>query len=354
MVIFHKKRWLLVEGAFEHGYLAVDFFFLLSGFVIAFAYEDRLASGALSFWGFLKARVVRLWPLLTLGVVLAALVNLAVIQFGSATDIYGQFRTVNDLIGILPMALVNLPALWLDDPFKLNLPRWSLFFELAANLAFAVVAVRLTDRRLAYCFIIALVVLTLALVSRASSGLIKADQVLGGTGVYYNSFLIGFLRVSAPFLGGVALYRMWARGKFPAVKIPFWALALAVVFLLSLPNFSPVGEVAYALACLLVVFPLIIVAGCQASLSPLFRPIAKVSATLSYPLYILHVPILVAVEFVLGPYPVHPRITLLVELLLCCAVALVAAYFYDTPVRRWLANRWPSRPAPTAGAARLL
>ena len=55
----------------DHGYLAVDFFFVLSGFVIGYAYDDRW--DRMSTWGFFKRRLVRLHPMLIMGTVVGAL-----------------------------------------------------------------------------------------------------------------------------------------------------------------------------------------------------------------------------------------------------------------------------------------
>ena len=51
-----------VDQRFNHGYLAVDFFFILSGFVVGYAYDDRWKRRTLSFGGFIKRRLIRLHP----------------------------------------------------------------------------------------------------------------------------------------------------------------------------------------------------------------------------------------------------------------------------------------------------
>ncbi|KJC50888.1 hypothetical protein UB31_11670 [Bradyrhizobium sp. LTSP849] len=72
VLLFHR-RWLVPGGHFlDHAYLAVDFFFGLSGFVIAYAYGARLRDRSISFLGFLAVRVIRLYPLLILAGALAA------------------------------------------------------------------------------------------------------------------------------------------------------------------------------------------------------------------------------------------------------------------------------------------
>ena len=58
------------EQIINHGYLAVDFFFVLSGFVIGYAYDDRW--GAMSTWDFFKRRLIRLQPMVILGTLIGA------------------------------------------------------------------------------------------------------------------------------------------------------------------------------------------------------------------------------------------------------------------------------------------
>ena len=55
----------------HHGYLAVDFFYLLSGFVVGYAYDDRW--GKMSIKEFIKIRLIRLHPLVILGVTIGAI-----------------------------------------------------------------------------------------------------------------------------------------------------------------------------------------------------------------------------------------------------------------------------------------
>lgn len=50
----------------NHGYLAVDFFFILSGFVIGYAYDDRLGK-SMSLGNFFKRRLIRLHPMIVMG-----------------------------------------------------------------------------------------------------------------------------------------------------------------------------------------------------------------------------------------------------------------------------------------------
>src|SRR5688572_27186028 len=74
VVIFHFMEWIFPDisnNFIGHGFLAVDFFFCLSGFVIGYAYDDRIRK--MGTGAFFKARLIRLHPLVILGSVLGLL-----------------------------------------------------------------------------------------------------------------------------------------------------------------------------------------------------------------------------------------------------------------------------------------
>lgn len=121
-----------LTGLVFHAYLAVDLFFIMSGFVIAHAYERRLLAG----WSpgdFIRTRVVRLWPLYLLGTAVGAAVFA-----GVAGDAVGFA-----VLGVLVAAAVVMMPLPLGAEvqiFDLNRPAWSLFFEMVANVLYAAFA----------------------------------------------------------------------------------------------------------------------------------------------------------------------------------------------------------------------
>src|ERR1700710_863959 len=68
--IFEAHSTSHLDQIINHGYLAVDFFFVLSGFVIGYAYDDRW--GSLTVKGFFKRRLVRLQPMVVMGMIIGA------------------------------------------------------------------------------------------------------------------------------------------------------------------------------------------------------------------------------------------------------------------------------------------
>ena len=155
IVVFHFMEWVFPDASknfIGHGFLAVDFFFCLSGFVIGYAYDDRL--GKMGIGEFFKSRLIRLHPLVILGSVLG-LIALLVDPFGdhaalhSAGSIFLLFLTS---VFVVPYPVMQERSYNL---FSLNAPAWSLFWEYVANIIYAFVLVRLGRRALLILTVIA-------------------------------------------------------------------------------------------------------------------------------------------------------------------------------------------------------
>lgn len=138
----------LIEGM-NHGYLAVDFFFMLSGFVIAYAYDSRWQS-TLTLKNFALRRLVRLHPMVLMGAVLGVITF--VLQGSQQWD--GTHMALSAVMWALLMAMFMIPALpgcgyevrGNGEMFPLNGPTWSLFFEYIGNVLYALVLRRFSTR----------------------------------------------------------------------------------------------------------------------------------------------------------------------------------------------------------------
>ena len=141
VVFFHLAEPLAsshLDNIINHGYLAVDFFFLLSGFVIGYAYDDRW--GKLSISGFFRRRVERLQPLVILGMTLGAIGF-----YFTDSNIWPLIHTVPvwKLIIVLLIGYTLIPIpLSMDirgwqEMHPLNSVGWSWFFEYIANILYA-------------------------------------------------------------------------------------------------------------------------------------------------------------------------------------------------------------------------
>lgn len=128
-----------VDQRFNHGYLAVDFFFILSGFVIGYAYDDRW--GRMSVKDFFKRRLIRLHPMIVIGTVLGVITFL--IQGSEQWNGTKVSLSMVMLAMLLHMFLIPAaPGSGAEvrgngEMYPLNGPAWSLFFEYIGNILYA-------------------------------------------------------------------------------------------------------------------------------------------------------------------------------------------------------------------------
>ncbi|HEX3384564.1 MAG TPA: acyltransferase, partial [Mucilaginibacter sp.] len=197
VVTFHFMEWYYSDYSqnfIAHGFLAVDFFFCLSGFVIAYAYDDRI--GKIGMLEFFKARLIRLHPLVVLGSVLGLLAFLFD-PFGGHVELYSAGKIA--LVFMLSILVIPFPVV-ADRSFNLfsfNAPAWSLFWEYVANIFYALILCRI---RRAY-----LIPLTVIAAAGIFYVAYRSGNLLGGWSG--GTFWDGGARVSYSFLAGMLVYR---------------------------------------------------------------------------------------------------------------------------------------------------
>lgn len=324
-VIFYHRRDLLSGDFFAHGYLAVDFFFMLSGFVIAHAYEDKLLSG-MSFGDFFARRLKRLLPLVFVGALLGL----------SADVLRGLWKNnpalVSDALYVFPfsaLALPNPPTRFFDA-FGVNPVVWSLFFEIIANVLYALCIRRLSNK-------------VLAMVIIASGAALVAISInFNGieVGNHYITIQLGIVRVIFPFSVGVLLYRLrrasWS--SLGGVAATFVAVALAGVLLA--PVDSPAANYLFDLVAVMAVFPALVMIGSQVrAFGSKANHVMETSGTLSYAVYMLHLPLLGALHFPLARFEASVPMKFVVYLATILPFAYAATFFYDKPVQAVLNRR---------------
>ena len=333
----------LQEVIFPHAYLAVDFFFMLSGFVVAQAYEGRLASGSMGFLTFCKLRLIRLYPMILLGTLIGVAAALSLIGAGWLAA-PPQWTLVAGLANLAVIPWVPSAADGsMKFGFPLNNPIWSLFWELLANAAAAVWIIRTRpgDRQmLILTMLCAAILIGFAL---THNGVARGDREWAG----------GLVRVAYAFNCGMLLHRM--RDRLTMISFPMTFQLIALVAILACPMIPHVNAL-YDIGIVLVVFPLIIAAAWKAHPVGRMLPLCVALGEVSYPLYALHYPF---VEFLKAGYQSHhwPLAITLSILLAIGLVATVASYvvaiWVDAPVRRWLHDRTartrPRRPAVEPG-----
>lgn len=289
----------------RHGYLAVDFFFGLSGFVLAHAYARAIADG-LGFWDFARRRLVRLYPMILAGGVLGAVAFCPGWDGGAAKLFW--FNASSFLL--LPFGLA-----FGAGSFPVNIPIWSLFFEFCANAVFWV-AYRRQGRAARGVVLWAVAVVLLGAIAHLAGGL----RNVGVSSVV--AFLAGFPRVAVSFTAGVLIYRHGLHERLP--RLPDVCAALALAGLLAVPDCGWW----YDMMCVVAVFPLLLCLGAQARETKALHPLWYGAGALSYPLYVIHEPVLRAVYRLQGGA--------LAAMGLAVLLAWALLRFYDAPVRRWL------------------
>lgn len=319
VILLHAET-LLGRQVAPSGYLAVDLFFVLSGFVVAHAYEDRLAAG-LSPGRFITLRAVRFYPLYLAGLALGAIKCLAVIAARQPTTM--PPGAVGPAVAL---GMFFLPAPFAPPDFNiapLNIPAWSLMFELLINAAFAVLLIRLPTRAL-----IAIVI---------ASGLFFAAAVIthgdASLGTQVDQLGSGFARTLASFGVGVLLHRRpLVLRVHPAIPLSGCAVLL----------FANPGQyrAAYDILFIAVASPLLVAAGAASEPTGKLAWICGRLGLASFFAYAVHYPLLwLARGLQRGPLQGAG-----VEMCVAIVAGLVIAApyvdrYYDQPFRRWLSSR---------------
>ena len=328
----------------NHGYLAVDFFFILSGFVIGYAYDDRWGK-SLTMKDFFKRRLIRLHPMVVMGAVLGAItfcIQGCVQWDGTHVAISMIMLSLLCTIFFIPaMPGVGYEVRGNGEMFPLNGPCWSLFFEYIGNILYALFIRRMSTKALT-----ALIVLAgIGLASFAIFNFSGAGHLgVGWTMEEYN-LIGGFLRVLFSFSMGLLMSRVF---KPIHVKGAFWICSLAIVVLLSMPYVGD-GEALwmngiYDSVCAILIFPMLVYLGASGKTTDKHSArICKFLGDISYPLYMVHYPLI----YLYFGWVKKENLTFAEawpEALALVIGSIVLAYIslklYDEPVRRYLTKRF--------------
>jgi peptidoglycan/LPS O-acetylase OafA/YrhL len=343
VVVFHLFESYQNNPATQwvnHGYLAVDFFFLLSGYVVGYAYDDRWP--VMSLRDFVLRRMIRLQPMVVVG----SLIGAALFYFQASPEFSLVANTPPwKVIALMLLGAAMIPVTpsfdirgW-SESYPLNGPAWSLFFEYIANFLYGAGIRRLPNIALGILVLVAATFLVhLAITTPRGS-------LTGGWTIDARELSVGFTRVMFPFFAGLLLTRIGARLK---IDHTFAACSLLLVVALSLPKFgsaqTPWINGLYESLCVILVFPFIVSLGAgERRADGASIRVARFFGDLSYPLYITHYPLIyIYAAWALKNHP-SPLIGMLVGVLTLVMGVLVAYFalkFYDLPVRRRLSRRF--------------
>ena len=329
----------------NHGHIAVDFFFILSGFVISYAYDDRW--GRMSTLQFFKRRLVRLHPMLVMGAIIGA-VAFAVVGFerwDGATAPTGWVMVAMLLTMFMVPAVPGVPyeVRGNGEMFPLNGPAWSLFFEYIGNILYALFIRHLSTRLLAVLAVLLGCMHAWFFVGDVS----EYDMVGVGWTINEVNFWGGMLRMLFPFTVGMLLSRIFKPRK---VRGAFWICSIMLITIFAAPYIMPLknSDIStnslYEVVCIAVVFPFIVWLGaCGYTKSGVVTKINRTLGDLSYPLYIIHYPVM----YIFYAWLIEKKYytlqecfgMVLIVVLSSVLLALLCLKLYDEPVRRWLSKK---------------
>ncbi len=342
--VFEAFATSSMDQDFNHGYLAVDFFFMLSGFVIGYAYDDRWKQNRITVKGFIRRRLIRLHPMVLMGVALGV-IAFAVQGFvqWDGSPVSGKWVMVSALLACLFVPAypgAGYEVRGNGEAFPLNGPAWSLFFEYIGNVLYALWLRKLGTNALA-----AVVVLNgVGLVAYAVGNMSGGNHLGVGWSLGDYNFLGGMLRLGFAFSAGLLMSRVFRPVK---VRGAFWICSIAIVALLAMPFVGWSDGTLwlnglYDALCVTCVFPVILYVGASGQTTDRRSyALCDFLGRISYPVYIVHYPLMYLFYswvwdggFSFGQaWPV--ACVIFVASILLAAVCLK---YYDEPLRRRLAS----------------
>ena len=311
-------------------WLAVDFFFCLSGFVVAFSYERRLQNHEVTARAFAVLRIIRLYPLYFLATLVGIIVTTLYFPSG-----HGLKYVVLALTQLLMVPNYFTP--YRVTPF--DMPAWSLIYELAGNFFYAFLLARkfAGTRKLVVLFLVC--------------AALRFWQIAGGspTNIGPNSQVAdifpALLRLCASFFLGVLLLRVYRwRRPDPIHGLRAMLTAAIVVVVLAVTLISPAAILrneAVRFAEMIVVFPILIYVSASVRLPRSTDWSCAFLGDVSYPIYLLHLPLMYLMGFVpvvrlVVGSPMHNVTALCAWILVTMVVGYCSLRIYETPARTWL------------------
>ena len=330
---------------FNHGYLAVDFFFILSGFVIGYAYDDRWGKN-FTMKDFIKRRLIRLHPMVIMGAVVGAItfyIQGSVQWDGTHIGISMVMLSLLCTIFFIPaMPGVGYEVRGNGEMFPLNGPCWSLFFEYIGNILYALFIRRLSNKALTIVVVLLGVALaSFAIFNVSGYGNIGVGWTLDGV-----NFIGGLLRMLFPFSMGMLLSR-----NFKPMKLrgAFWICTLVMIALFAVPYLEGTESICtngiYEAFCIIIAFPILLWIGASGTTTDKkSTQICKFLGDISYPIYVIHYPFM----YLFYAWLIKNQLFTLGEtwqVALCVyAWNILFAYLclklYEEPVRKYLAKRF--------------
>lgn len=324
----------------NHGYLAVDFFFALSGFVIGYAYDDRWSRMSTS--EFIKRRLIRLHPMIIVGMLIGA----ALFYFQVSPELFPKVGETPVwkmlLVMFIGFTLVpvgkGLDIRGWDEMYPLNGPAWSLFYEYIANICYALFLRKLSNKILTVLVVVAAVA-SIQFATTNSTG-----DLIGGWSFNAQHLQIGSTRLAYPFLAGLLLSRIFRPMQ---IKNALFLCSVLLIAVLSVPR---IGHDTlwqnglYDSLMVILIFPLIVYIGANGDIKGKFSiKICQFIGDISYPIYIIHYPFIYTLYAWLKNNNISMQEAAPIAALIWIAMVVLAYLLfktYDVPVRKWLTQKF--------------
>ena len=351
-----------------HGYLAVDFFFILSGFVVGYAYDDRWKSinnpNGMTLSDFFKRRLIRLHPMLLFGMFF----GLLMFYFGAGSNLptIMQSHWPTILVSfVFAILLIPVPKMfdvrgW-GEVNSFNGNSWTLGFEYLANILYALFIRHLGKTMLTF-LVIFFAILTIGMglgfdffgIMSTRPDYQPIGTFIGGWDMNPDQLLLGWIRLLYPFFAGLLLSRIMANSKSSQDsdtllnRHGFLIASVCLSVILLIPYIGsqdqPLYNGVYEIICILIAFPAIVYMGAKGTVSGKSHRFCKWLGDISYPLYITHSPIIFTL--CIGWKANNPEATPDQIVFVCCCsiilslmVAWASLKLWDEPVRKWLRNQ---------------
>ncbi len=321
----------LLGDALPSSYLGVDLFFALSGFVLAHAYGVSLSDGRISPLQFMKARLLRLYPLYAIALALVTAYYIRM-YFAGLPVMADEYVIPNELLLAFFTGLLFLPSpitISFNAALFLVHPAWSLFNELVVNVAYALRGVRASLRQIGAVLAFSAILLVIAA--------LQFDRLHAG--FRWHEMYAGMARVFFSFFMGMLIYRY--RRKVPVLRpgqsIACLALLIAVLAFPTARDWRWIFD----LFVVLLVWPALLYWASAITPGPRTASVASFLGTASYAVYVLHTPLLDWAH-VLAPGITDAELRPLAGIVLVALVVVISwclTVWLDQPLQKHLKKR---------------
>ncbi|WP_068473355.1 acyltransferase family protein [Saccharicrinis aurantiacus] len=309
-----------------HGFMAVDFFFILSGFVVAYAYDHRMKQIGMK--RFFINRLIRLHPMVIIGTLVGLAFYLLNPYHNTLLEAGAGNITIATIGGVLMLPSVDLPYCW-GSIFPFNSPQWSLLSEYFISIIYAIFLCRIGKKSLAFVGV--------ACIAWFSYTAYQAGWI--NLGWDFKTMWGGFPRVCMTFISGMLIFRfnMIIKHKF-SIWLPLLIMIIAFTF--------PHKDNDWITEIILIgaVLPLVVSigAGCELKANTKLATVCNFLGRLSYPLYTTHISFM----FLYSEYISQNTFSIIQKFSIAFVLMLVSVLFaycimkwIDEPVRSYLRGR---------------